>query len=183
MKFPRLLKPSTGITDELPSELKYLASILATAEKYCVSHLVYLAGQKIQERLSRFESEAQSLGVTKAAKLVSDLSDALYDQEEVPALQKYQSSFAGKIFKVFGNSADIPNIKVLVQNHPKLGCDMRESRDEVVLKRNKVIKSKDRKMRKIFEQVPKTRRRDFNDWIRRRRLKDRSRLKGGRRFD
>jgi hypothetical protein len=171
VKLPRLLKLSTGIADELPSELKYLASILATADKYCVSRLIYLAGQNIEERLSRFGSEAQSLGVTKGAKLVSDLSDALYDQEEVPALQQYQSSFAGKIFKVFDNSADIPNIKVLVQNHPKLGCDMLESRDEVVRKRNKVIKSKDRKMRKIFEQVPKTRRKDFSDWIRRKAVK------------
>jgi hypothetical protein len=69
--------------EKLANDVKYLPDVLVTADKYQVSDLATLAGQKIEERLSVFRNRAAEL-INMPMRLISAFSEALYFEHEIP---------------------------------------------------------------------------------------------------
>ncbi|ERF74962.1 hypothetical protein EPUS_05170 [Endocarpon pusillum Z07020] len=136
----------------LANDVKHLSDVLVTADKYQVSDLATLAGQKIEKRLLAFVHWASRLE-DMHARLTSAFSEALYFEHEIPPLQEYQDTFLTTIIHNFDIVTAFDDIE-FIQAHPRLTR-------EVLRDRNKALKSERQMRDEMVEDVPKSKRKKY----------------------
>lgn len=146
---------------ELAKEVRHLARVLVTADKYCLPSLVKLAFDKVEERVARFRSRAMILNPLQTTSLISAWCDALYLEDNLAALQECQTLFAGSIVDKRGTTTDIPEIEGLIAAHPKLGLDLLKGTENVVQAKQKELDDLKAENRRMFEQLPRVRQCSF----------------------
>ncbi|KAF7506591.1 hypothetical protein GJ744_011628 [Endocarpon pusillum] len=152
---PELNDRPQQLIQSLTNNVKYLSDVLVTADKYQVSDLATLAGQKIAARLVVLQCWA---GAWKDGwkekdgwkdldkRLTSAFSEALYLEHEMPPLQRYQNTFFQTVISKFDIDTIFSDVE-FIQAHPRLTR-------EVLLDRNKALKS-------MVEDVPKSKRKKY----------------------
>ncbi len=153
------------LLEEMAHEVKHLANVLTVAGKYCVPDLVKLAGQKMEERLSRLNYRIVGRdGVfnnTEVSTLLFAWSEALYPEDEVLELREYQKSFAMTIVNNCGIATGVFDVKELISSYPKLGWDLLSCADELVTESAKTIRSLHGKIDRMWVVLPKSKRKWF----------------------
>lgn len=145
----------------LSNEVRYLAGVLIIAEKYCVSDLVTLAGGKIEERLSILELRPHFLQADQPANLVFAWAGALYFEDEIPGLHKYQTLFSKIFTSDFDDTTDKLDIEGVIRAHPKLGWDLLTHTRKLLQKHEKTAKSQEKKIQDMHYWLPKAKKRQF----------------------
>ena len=138
--------------EKLANEVKYLSDVLVTADKYRVSDLATLAGQKIKERLSVFRYWAGRLN-DMHVRLTTAFSEALYFEHEIPPLREYQHTFFTTVINKFDIDTTFADVE-FIQAHPRLT-------QEVLRDRNKALKSERQMRDEMVKDVPKSRRKKY----------------------
>jgi hypothetical protein len=118
-------KENDGLYERLPSECRYLGSILAVAVTYNVPDLASMAEEKIEERLDPLKShsppDAERLG-----ELVRGLVKAFYPEHEVQHIRTFQLMVAGMLLRHWSRRLESSVVKDLIIEHPELGWDLFE---------------------------------------------------------
>jgi hypothetical protein len=144
----------------LSKEVKHLANILVVADKYCVRDLVTLVARKISIRLSLLQECAyifddEDDGHLQAAKLLSEFSEALSFEKEIPPLQEYHNAFLAVIAEKIDICTVIADVDVeLARMHPKLIRELLQQSTEV-------IRSERQRVVDVIAELPARKRKRF----------------------
>lgn len=110
---------------ELLHNVNHLAGVIVTAEKYGISTLAALAGEKLDWQLSDIEIPRAA---KEAKKQICDLSDALYSRDPTPRLRWYQKRLTRMLLvRIFEPITKVPGLKEVIDMHPQFGWDLLES--------------------------------------------------------
>lgn len=146
----------------LASQVKYLISLIATADKYCVTDLVEIAGAKVHERLDIFCNQAKVPYIKfklEYKEVVPGLVEALYSKKDhSPVLDQWQLLFARKLIDTFSSAVDVPDAQNLVTAYPRLGWNLLKSADKERLESRETILKLSRENRVMMDELPKSKR-------------------------
>lgn len=108
---------------KLSKELRHSTGVLLIADKYGISGLDRIAGQRIRHQLARLTTLA-SFAISEqddVATWVSTLSEAMNIEMEVASMKQYRDAFAEMIATSIGFETDLLDFGWLGQKYPKLG--------------------------------------------------------------
>jgi hypothetical protein len=103
------------------------AVVLAVADRFCVSDLDNLAGEKDTTPIVNIQESVCDDGTPKPGRYTEVricLVRCLYSGDEIPALQFYQKFFAQIFTSKFHIASEVLDMKGLIQSRLKLGWDL-----------------------------------------------------------
>jgi hypothetical protein len=143
--------------DKLLADLKHLLSVIVTADMFLLPQLVDLAGGKARDHTVDISYGIEKGSIHMTKKLFLGLVRALYPKRDCLALHSYQSQITEAIVIAKGNIWEKFGTRELLEEHPKLGMDVIESK-------TRLVQDKEAKIEKLIEVLPKTKKRRFESY-------------------